>query len=296
MSGTNDTRLVPYAALVLAFTLWAGNFVVGRVLGGRIDPETLNFLRWCLAAAVFLPFTARGLAAHSDLLLRNWRWILALALTGVVAFQQALYTALVTTPVANAALMMATTPVLILATSSLLDRKPLKWNRAVAVVLSLFGIATILGDGDPRAVLDLHLTGGDFWLLVSVTSWTAYTQLLRRGPKGLPADVGLMASILAGLPFLAVIALLRGHTEIAAISWGGWAGVAYVGLGAALAAFRAYGYGVARLGPDIAGLFINLMPVMSIVLAWAILGEAVTAGQMLGASFVIAALALGTRG
>lgn len=282
-------------ALVLACALWAGNFIVGRSIRGVIDPEMLNLLRWLVASVAFLPFTWKKLWQHGPLLWTHRYWLAGLSISGVVGFQQATYTALTMSPVANAVLLLATTPLMILASSVVLGQGRMGPLRALAVLMSLLGVAIILGDGNPMAVLALRLGAGDLWLLAAVACWTSYTQLLRRTPEGIPGDVSLMASMLVGLPLLAVLALLWGDTNVPTIPPLAWAGVAYVGLGAALMAFLAWGFGVSQKGPDSAGLFLNLIPVFAIVLAWAILGEQVTRGQFLGAGFVVAALYLGTR-
>lgn len=281
------------AALVLAAMLWAGNFIAGRAIRDSIDPATLNALRWCLATAVFLPLAGRGVVAHWPLLRGHPGWLVASALTGVVGFQQAIYTALAQTEVANAALLLATTPLMIVASSAAMGRARLGGRRLLAVALSLLGVATILGDGDPRALLSLDLGRGDLWLLCAVACWTIYTQLLRHAPPGLPGDVSLLASMLAGLPILLLLVGLFGRTAILDIPPAAWGGVVYVGLGAALVAFLAWGYGVRRKGPDGAALYLNLIPVFAIALAWLLLGEAVTAGQWAGAAMVFGALLLG---
>lgn len=281
-------------ALVLACALWAGNFVVGRSIRVAIDPEMLNLLRWIVASIVFLPFAWRRLRQNIAVLWAHRVWVVGLALSGVVGFQQATYTALTLSPVANAVLLLATTPLLILTTSAVMDRqRRLGPLRVLAVMLSLFGVAVILGDGNPLAVLTLQLGAGDLWLLGAVACWTTYTQLLRQTPPGIPGDVSLMASMLVALPVLALIAAIWGDTTVTEIPPLAWAGVAYVGLGAALMAFLAWGIGVARKGPDAAGLYINLIPVFAIALAWALLGEQITQGQIVGAGFVVVALFLG---
>ncbi|MBE3640270.1 DMT family transporter [Mangrovicoccus algicola] len=293
---TADAAGAAAAALTLACLFWAGNFVTGRAIRGLLAPETLNFLRWLLAAAVFLPFTARGLWRHRRALAGQAGWILGLALTGVVGFQQATYTALTSTAVANAALLLAATPVLILASSALTGRARLGLRQVAAVAVSFLGVSVILGRGDPLAVLRLHLGAGDAWLLVAVSCWTAYTQMLRAAPRTVPADVSLMATMLAALPVLGALAAWRGEAgaaALAALPPAAWAAVGYVGLCAALAAFLLWGYGVRRKGPEAAGLYINLMPVFSAALAWLFLGEAVTAGQAAGAALILVSLWLG---
>ena len=46
------SRALALSLLALANLLWAGNWVIGRVLRDAFDPVTLNFLRWAGAALV----------------------------------------------------------------------------------------------------------------------------------------------------------------------------------------------------------------------------------------------------
>ncbi|MGB0660357.1 MAG: DMT family transporter [Mangrovicoccus sp.] len=293
---TKDRMIRAKAALVLACLLWSGNFVVGRAMRGEIDPASLNALRWSLALIVFAPLAMGSFRKKWRLAMFHWRLILAMAATGVVGFQFALYTALRTTPVANSVLLLAVTPLLIVASSALLGKGSLTPRRIAALALSLLGVATLLGNGDPRAVLAFDLGQGDLWLLGAVTCWTIYTQLLRATPKELPGDVTLFASMLVGVPLLWSLWLISPTVPMAQFPAQVWIGILYVGLGAALLAFIAWGYGVKGVGPDSAGLFLNLMPVFSIALAFIFLGEGIGWGQLSGAALILAALILGGRG
>ena len=281
------------AALVAACLFWAGNFVTGRAIRGQIDPETLNLLRWLVAAVAFLPLTGRALWAHGGALWRHRLWIGFLGLTGVVGFQEATYRALTLAPVASAALLLSVTPLLILLASAALGQGRLGARQTGAVALSLLGVAVLLGDGDPAVALRLELGAGELWQLAAVASWTAYTLALRARPPEISPELALMGAILAALPVLAALALWQGHTRIAALPLSAWAAVGYVGIFASLAAFSAWGYGVQRKGPAAAGLYINLIPVLAALLAWLVLGEAVTFGQVAGAAVILAALVLG---
>lgn len=49
--------LFPYACLIVAPLLWAGNFVVARAFYADIPPVAFNFWRWLLAFLVLAPFT-----------------------------------------------------------------------------------------------------------------------------------------------------------------------------------------------------------------------------------------------
>src|SRR5687767_5903388 len=87
----------PALALSLATLFWAGNFVAARGLRDEVDPVTLNFARWLVAFVLFIPFVWRDVLAHSRVVLREWRLMLGLGLTGIAAFHSLVYVALQTT-------------------------------------------------------------------------------------------------------------------------------------------------------------------------------------------------------
>ena len=66
-----------------------------------------------------------------------------------------------------------------------------------------------------------------------------------------------------------------GAGDHAHIDWG-WplaAALAYVAVGPAILAYRCWGMGVQRVGPNIAGFFANLTPLFAALMSAAFLGE-----------------------
>ena len=69
-------------------------------------------------------------------------------------------------------------------------------------------------------------------------------------------------------------ALVLGLTD-AQITWG-WpliAALIYVAVGPAVLAYRCWGLGIQRVGPNVAGFFSNLTPLFAAVMSAAFLGE-----------------------
>lgn len=280
------------AALCLTTLLWSGNVVAGRALHGAIDPVTLNTLRWVVALAVFLPFAGRGFWAHRAALWQVRGALVVLALTGVVLFHVCVYSAVGQVPVANATLMIATTPFFILAGTAALGQARLTLRDGAALVLSLLGVAVLLGDGQGAPTAGLHLAAGDLWMLAAVLAWAVYTLVLKSLPATLPRDAVLGATMLLGVAMMLPLWLVFGTTGPAALSPTVWAGVAYVAIGASLIAYSLWSFGVDRLGPGAAGFYLNLMPVFGAGLAFLLLGEPLVPVQLLGAAAILGAIAL----
>ncbi len=285
---------LPIIALSLAALFWSGNFVVGRALRGQIDPVHLSTLRWIICLLVFLPMVGREARAHAGVLRREWKYLLALGVTGVAGFQTVVYLALETTTAINALLLLAFTPAAILigtAVTGAARPRPVQW---VGTLVSLLGVGVLVTRGDWRVLATLSFERGDLWMMAAVLFWSIYSLLLTKRPADLPSDVSLAGSIVAALLILIPLSI---------VDTGAWpaftpmivAALLYVGLFASLFAFMLWSYGVGAIGPGKAGQFIHLMPVFGAVLATLFLGEIIGVAQIAGALCVLVGIVLVNR-
>lgn len=287
---------LPWLLLVAAPLCWAGNFVVARYLHQQVSPVGFNLWRWVVALAALLPFTLPAVRRQWPLLWRHWRLVLGLAATGVVLFQCLLYLALQHTEVVNAALIVTTMPAVIVLFSWLFYRERIVPRQAVGIAVSLLGTTVLICRGDPSLLLGLELNRGDAWMLVAVPNWALYSVLLRRVPRAIEGPALLTATAGCGLLLL----LPAWLWELAAggqFQFNGQtvAGVVFVGLFASVIAYACWNYGVARVGPNRAGVFMHLVPVFSAVLAVTLLGERLHLFHVLGVTLVFTGIVLTTR-
>jgi drug/metabolite transporter (DMT)-like permease len=66
-----------------------------------------------------------------------------------------------------------------------------------------------------------------------------------------------------------------------------WVSLAYLGLGGTALGFSLYYIGIKKIGASRAGIFINLVPVFSILLSWFILGETIRPAVLAGGLLVL---------
>jgi drug/metabolite transporter (DMT)-like permease len=284
----------PSAPLLLsaAALFWAGNFVAGRAVHGALDPLSLNFWRWIVAAAALLPLAWRRLDPGQARLLRaHWRLVLALAATGVAGFNTVLYAALARTPAVNALLVFAATPavVALLARAALGERCP--GARGAGIALSLLGAAVLAARGDPAALPGPDADAGDAAAAAGVLIWACYTVLLRRRPPGLDPLALLAATVAVGLALMLPAWLWCG-ARLPPPRPPVLLALAYLGLCASVLGFLAWTRGVGLVGPARAGVDLNLVPVFGAGLAVALLGEALAAYHLAGGALVFAGLLL----
>ena len=273
-------RLTPGTALLLTVPpfLWAGNAVVGRMVGGLVPPLTLNFLRWLVAFVFLAPFAGRVLHPSSGLW-AHWRRFALLGLFGVGCYNALQYLALKTSTPLNVTLMAASIPIWMLCVGRLFFGQQITGRQWVGTALSIAGVLLVLCRGHWAALAKLHLVPGDLYMLAAAFGWSLYSWLLIRTRE--PArwrndwSAFMVAQIAFGLLWSGVFSAGEWALTGAHIVWG-WplvTALLYVGLGPAILAYCCWGLGVQRVGPNIAGFFANLAPLFAALMSAAFLGE-----------------------
>lgn len=266
--------------LVIPPLLWAGNAVVGRVVGDLVPPMTLNFLRWALAFLILLPL-AHGVLHRSGPLAvwPHWRRFALLGLLGVGCYNALQYLALQTSSPLNVTLVAASSPVFMLGVGALFFGQRVSNRQALGAVLSIAGVLVVLSRGEPALLAQVRLVPGDVYVLIATLAWAFYSWLLAR-PDDSPEirrnwAAFLMAQIVFGLVWSGLFAGGEWALTDAQIVWG-WplaAALVYVAVGPAVLAYRCWATGVQRVGPNVAGFFANLTPLFAALLSAAFLGE-----------------------
>jgi len=274
-------KLDPTAALLLTLPplLWAGNAVVGRLIAPMASPMTLNLLRWTIAFALLLPLAAPVLRRGSALW-PSWRRFAGLSLLAIGGYNALLYLALNTSTPINVTLVGSITPVWMLLIGRVFYGMRISVKQWLGAALSICGVMLVLSRGELAVLLQVRLVAGDIYILLASAAWAYYSWMLAH-PTTEPPDIKrdwsafLLAQIAFGLVWSSLFAggewaLGFGRMQL---SWPLVAAMLFIAVGPALLAYRAWGAGVARAGPSVAGFFANLTPLFTALLSSAFLGD-----------------------
>lgn len=288
----------PYLLLILNMMFWSGNWIVGRAFRDDFSPLGLNFWRWVIALVLLLPFTWRQVWESRAALLREWKAMLGLGLLGIALFNMMLYTGLRSTTAVNGVLIHTSQPVVIVMLAWLLVGERVNLRQALGIVVSLAGVLIIISRGDPATLLGVQFNKGDLWMLAAVPIWGVYTILLRRKPKDLPP-----LALLTVMFFIGVVILLGPYVwaELyvrpqVTLHWASLGGLIYVASLSSVVGLVFYNMGVSALGPNVAGLFLHLVPVFTTALAWIFLGETLQLYHLPGVLLIFTGITLTTKG
>ncbi len=293
-------RLSPLAILYLVIPpmLWAGNAVVGRMVGTLVSPMTFNLLRWSLAFMVLLPFAGRVLKPGSPLW-SQWRRFAVLGLLGTSGYNALNYLALHTSTAINVTLVGASTPVWMLLIGRLFFRQSISARQMLGAALSIAGVLLVLSRGEWHVLMQLQLVPGDFYVLIASIGWAVYSwMLMHPTPESIRIRAEwptfLVAQVVFGLPWSTLFTTGEWVLTPAHVDWG-WplaAALAYVALGPSIVAYGAFGAGIQRAGPHVAAHFINLTPLFTALLSAVFLGEAPTVYHAMAFVLIVMGIAL----
>lgn len=297
------TRLTPAAAflLTLAPALWAGNAVVGRLLAPSVSPMLLNLLRWTLAFLILLPLAAQVLRRSSPLW-PQWRAFAFMSLLSTSGYNALLYLALNTSSAINVTLVGASTPVWMLLIGRLVYGQAVSGRQVFGAALSICGVALVLCRGDWAVLMGLELVAGDLYVLAASIGWAFYSWMLAHPtPQSAPLRVDwasfLLSQVVFGLVWSVVFAATEWALTPVRLQWS-WALVAallYIAIGPAVLAYRAWGAGIGRAGPAVAGFFTNLTPLFAALLSLAFVGEAPRAYHAVAFVLIVAGIVQSSR-
>ncbi|HQY09102.1 MAG: DMT family transporter [Burkholderiales bacterium] len=311
-------QLTPRLALMLTLPplLWAGNAVAGRMLVPLVPPLLLNGLRWsgALLLLLLLGRAALATAERRAAIRARWGYFSVLGLLGVGAYNALQYLALTTSTPINVTLIASSMPLWMLTVGALFFRERPQPRQLLGAALSLAGVATVMGRGDPAALAQVHFVQGDLFMLAAAASWAGYSWLLVRPPASMQGEArpAIVASDGSRRPwnwseFLLVQALFgivwalgaAGAEAVVAPRAPQWTPLVallllYIVLGPSLLAYWFWGRAVAQAGPTTAGIFSNLTPLFAALMSTLLIGEAPQAYHAAAFALIVAGIAVTT--
>jgi len=265
---------MPYLLLLLVVLFWSGNFIVARGIQDFIPPFSLSFWRWALALLILIPFSAKSFLRQKNLLLGHWKIILLLGILGIAGFSTFIYIALHSTTVTNTVLVNATNPIFTVIFSWIGFKDRVSPLQILGIAISLGGLLWIITQGNLSLLMTFRYTKGDLWTLAAAVCWALYTVLLRQYPGRTDSIAFLTALFIVGLILLTPLYIWESFNESSIrLNTASISGALYLGVFPSIFAYIFWNRGVKAVSANRAGVFVYLIPVFSIILAFIFFDE-----------------------
>lgn len=270
--------------VAMSAVLWGANFNLSKPVIAEMHPLVAGAARFVIAALVMLVVMA--IRRESVPLIRHAKAYGALGLVGIGGFNLLFFMGMQETSAVNGALIMATNPLMTaLLAAVILGERP-NPRHMLALPVALAGVAVVLLGGGAT----LALSRGDGLMLGANLCWALYNVLGRRlmpAGSGIANTTGVM--VMGALALIVVAGLAGAPVALP----GPQAGLALVvmAVGGSVVAYLFYNAGLARLGAGRTALFLNLVPVTTMIIA-AATGTPPTALQLAGGLVTIGAVTM----
>jgi drug/metabolite transporter (DMT)-like permease len=245
-----------------------------------IDPVSLLFFRFliaaiCMGAILFFKKSA----------LPTGRSFLVLVLMGMLGYAGqsfSYFTALTLIPASLVAILLYLYPVLVTILSTLLFKEPLSAGKLLALVMAMGGTVLVIGLQTGSAL------PGIAWGLCAALIYSGYIIIGSRVMRVAEPLAGSTVVIAAAALALGGVAYARGL--VVPQTMVGWVSVVFIAVCSTAVAIATFFYGLKYIGPVDASLISTFEPVTTIILASALLGEHITALQVVGIVLILSAV------
>ncbi|PFG57856.1 drug/metabolite transporter (DMT)-like permease [Vibrio sp. ES.051] len=277
--------LLPFFTVMI----WGGNSIVNKMAASAIEPSAMSFYRWFVAILILTPFCLPAVIKQRHAIRPYLTKLAFLALLGMVLNQSLGYYAGLTTTASNMALIISLVPLISVFLSVPLLGKSISMLSVAGGVISLGGLAFMLGHGDITYFLHQDITQGDKLMLIAAVVYAAYCVLLKRWKMPFSSLTlvymqGFFSVIMLTPLWLSSQQLLPNPEALPLI--------AYAGIAASIFAPLMWLKAIDLIGADSSAMFMNLMPVVSVALAATLIGEQVYIYHIIGGLLVILGVAL----
>ncbi len=275
----SSNRAKAYALLLLNTALWGFS---PPIIKKALEFTTINqflFGRYLLASLIFVPiyFLMRK-GAKTGVRHQKWWLLIFLALLGTPLTLIPLYEGLKLTSSLEAAILTATTQIIVVLGGRLFLKEKIRQNEEIGVIVALLG--TVLLTLEPALRDGFALTFsllGNFLVLASNFIWAAFLLLVKK----LKTDAGQISlvSYLVSLPVFLLLLMVEPAETIAATNPGNPTalfGILYMAIAGSVIAFWAYTKGQELIPAGEASVFTYLQPLFTFPLAYFWLGERIS--------------------
>jgi drug/metabolite transporter (DMT)-like permease len=293
--------------LLLTVAIWGSNFAIVKLAIAQIPLFGFNALRLLLASGLFLaaiaivrrptvppvvgPEHQGGAFTQLEALSRrDWLTLVGLGLIGHFLYQLFFMGGLARTAVANASLIMSTTPVAVALINAVLGLERIDALHWIGAGLSGVGIYLVVGTG---ASISWDSFLGDLMMVGAVICWALYTV----GSKPLLTRHSPLVVTGCSMALGTVVYLPLGLADLRRMPWstitvGAWAGLVFSAVFALCVAYLIWYTAVQRIGSAKTSVYSNMVPVAGVATAVLWLGEPLRARTVVGAAAILAGVIL----
>lgn len=288
----HDRRKTWRASTIPGFSIaiiWGLTFLSIKVAIQEFEPMTLALMRFVMAT-ILVPCIAA--LTHTSLKVAG-KDLPVLAASGLVGISLYFFfenNGILRLSASESSLIVGTIPVLTLLVEIFLYREKPRLTVVLGILFSFLGVALIVLRSESARSANF---GGYLFMAGAAISWVVYSFLTKPVSTKYPLLSITFWQIFFGTLGCVPFALLE-HTSILHVSGAAWLNVVFLGVFGSAIGYWLYVIMLDNLGASRSSVFINLIPVVSVIASFFVLGERLAPLQIVGGAVALAGVYLAT--
>ncbi|KPU44217.1 putative amino-acid metabolite efflux pump [Oxobacter pfennigii] len=276
-----------YLLMTLSTLFWSGAFIAGKFSVKEFPPFTLTFLRFFIASAIIFIIMIK-VEKEWKITLKDVPVFLTLGIVGMFGYHVMFFMALKYTSAINSSLIAATNPLMTAILASFFLGDKMSYKKIGPVLLSLSGVALTITGGNFKEVVQAGLNIGDLFMLAAVFLWAAYSVLSKKiGGKYSPIVLTAYSFISCSIILIPFVIWENPASFIPSSTISGWTAVFYMAIFPSVIGYLVQQHSIKIIGARRTMIFVNLVPVFSIILSLLILKETLSPFKLLSSLLII---------
>lgn len=272
-----------FLALVGANLIWGAAAPIFKWSLENIEPFTLAFFRFALAALIMLPFTMHKLhIAKKDI-----KTLLLMSIFGITINIAFFFLGLEYTSSINAPIIASAGPVFLILGSVMFLHEKLRPKVIAGTVISLLGVIVIIIQPIIEHGVDGSLIGNILFVFATFGA-VGHTLLLKElSHKYSSLTLTFWSFAIGALSFLPFsLPELQASNYLSNINTQGLVGILFGAFLSSALAYTLFNFGLKYMQASEVGVFTYMDPIVAIVVAIPLLGETLSSAFLLGSTLV----------
>lgn len=286
---------IAYLKIVVAMFLWGATYHAAKELVQELDIYTSSAIRWGIAALVLVIMFYQKKSLRGFIQpFRNWIIILAIGIFAIGVYNIFFFAAEARIPANLVAVIIAITPCITVICSRVFFKEAINFLTLIGIVIAFCGAVLVInvsGCGNLWCNnLIINLNFGELLAFLMAICAVAYNLLLKKSARlGMDGLTVTTLSSLVGAVFLIIVAGLKGkYLTIMNLSNHAWWMIFYLAIFGSVLGYKWYSDGVKEIKVSQAVVFVNTIPLTSIITGILFFNSPVTYLFVMAALIVIA--------
>lgn len=274
--------------LLLGFAIFTGaTFNLAKYTVGFFSPSSAAAWRFGLAAVVMLIILFFSEGINKSQLQKNAFSYVVLGVVGIFGFNTLFFVGLKYTSPVNGALIMGLNPLLTTIFARIILKDKITKKQLVGIFFAFIGVLLVITQGSMESIKTLSISGGDIIVFAGNVCWALYGVLGHRFVKdGTPISTTTYSMVIGAVCLIVVSFFTSNPVSLPNIPIGAWGAIAFMALFTSVLGYLWWNQGMKEIGAGKTSLFFNLVPVVTLILSFAI-GTPIKIFQVIGAILVI---------